>query len=102
MRSVRAYESDDKLFVAGFMRRTTSYNVQYAGHADIQLIGENGKVLAEKQDHIEAVSLRQEQAQTGRYSYKASFPLNEARQAVAIRVTYHAGTHPKEVEHFGR
>ena len=94
--SVRAYESGDTLFVTGFMRRKSSYTVNYPVHADIQLIGKNGKVLTEKQDYIETVSsLRRLQSQSGSYSFRTSFPLDQARQAVAIRVTYHATAHPE-------
>ena len=91
--SVRAFESRDKLYVAGSMQRTTGYAIHYAAHVDIELIGRDGQVVAEKEDDIDAVSPRQERARQARYSYVASFPLSEAHQAVKIRVAYHSAKH---------
>ncbi|HEY5741350.1 MAG TPA: hypothetical protein VIS99_02310, partial [Terrimicrobiaceae bacterium] len=91
--SARAFESGDKLYVAGSMRRTIGYAIHYAAHVDVQLIGQEGQVLAERQDDIDAVSPRQERGRSGHYSYVASFPLTKARHAAKIRVTYHAATH---------
>lgn len=91
--SVRAFESSDKLYVAGSTQRTTGYAIHYATHVDIELIGRDGRVLAEKEDDIDAVSPRQERTRQARYSYVASFPLSEARQAAKIRVAYHSAKH---------
>jgi hypothetical protein len=94
--SVRAFESSDKLYVAGSMRRAFGYAIHYAAHVDIQLIGQEGQIIAEKQDDIDAVSPREERGRSRHYSYVASFPLTEARHAAKIRVSYHAATHPRQ------
>ena len=91
--STRAFETDDRLYVTGHMKKPRGRHIPTSAHVDVQLIGENGHVLAEKQHDIEPVHPRTFRAQTGRYSYVASFPLEQARQASKIRVSYHLESH---------
>jgi hypothetical protein len=65
-------------------------------HVDIQLIGADGRLIAEKTDYLRSPQHpRIDSGRHGHQSYVASFPLSEARQAVKIRVVYHAGQHSK-------
>lgn len=90
--SSRAHETPDRLYVAG---QANPHQTMRPAHVDIQLIGADGRVLAEKTDDLNSPRHpRGTQARSGRRSYVASFPANEARQAVKIRVTYHSEIHP--------
>lgn len=90
IRSFRAHETSDRLYVAGtakpfFLKETT--------HVDVQLIGPAGNVIAEERDDIDRVHPRTARARHGYHSYVASFPLGEARRALKIRVIYHGDAH---------
>ena len=91
--STRAFETDDRLYVTGHMKKPRGSHISTPAHVDIQLIGKNGGILAEKQHDIEPVHPRTFRARTGRYSYVASFPLEQARQASKVRVSYHLESH---------
>jgi hypothetical protein len=88
----RAHETSDRLYVAGRARR---HQLTRPMHVDIQLIGADGRLIAEKTDYPGPP--QHPRIGSGRHgqSYVASFPLGEARQAVKIRVVYHAGQHSK-------
>lgn len=91
--SFQAHETSDRLYVAG---RAKPHQLLQPMHVDIQLIGADGRLLAEKTDSLDGP--RHPRTGSGRHghrSYVASFPLSEARQAVKIRVVYHAGPHSK-------
>lgn len=88
--STRAYETSDKLYVAGSARKRP---LKAGGHVDIQLIGSNGNVIAEKKDSINAMHPRPGGGKRSSDSYVANFPLSEASEAVKIRVTFHSGSH---------
>lgn len=89
--SFRAFETSDRLYVAGAVR---GQFINPYMHVDIQLIDGSGHVVAEKQDDIDLAHLRTGHGRHGRHSYVASFSLSEARQAAKIRVTYHSESHP--------
>lgn len=89
--SFRAHETSDRLYVSGTAK---NYDSSTITHLDIQLLGADGHVLAEKQDDLDGVPQpRISRNQSGRVSYVASFPLSEARQAVKIRVIYDSEKH---------
>ena len=87
--STRAFETRGALYVAGTMHKPPGHHIPKAAHVDIQLIGPDGRILAEKQDDISPQHPRLSGARTGKYSYVASFPLETARQAKKVRVSYH-------------
>ncbi len=94
--STRAFETSDRLYVAGSMRRSIGHRPPVGAHVDIQLLDKNGNVLAEKQDEINShVHPRAAGGLNHRLksSYVASFPLDLARQAASIRVSYHPKSH---------
>lgn len=91
--STRAFETDEKLYVAGSVRKFHGHHIPPDAHVDVALIGRDGRVIAEAHDEIDPRHPQHEQARGGRYAYVASFPLAQARQAAHIRVTYHLERH---------
>lgn len=91
--STRAFEASDRLYVAGSMRKGGVYHKPAAAHVDVQLLDAGGNILAEDQDDIDSAHPRTAHGRSGRSSYVASFPLEVARQAVSIRVSYHPESH---------
>lgn len=89
----RTFVSGSKLYVSGSMKRHIGHALPGAAHVDIQLIGSDGRVIAEKQDEINPVHPRHDRRHMGRYAYVVSFPVELARQAVAVRVSYHPSSH---------
>jgi hypothetical protein len=75
--SARAFETSDKLYVAGEMQKLFGYNIPPAAHVDIQLINGDRGIIAEKQDSIREISPREQNARNRLYSYVASFPLGD-------------------------
>ena len=84
----RAFESSDRLYVSGHINKSFGSHVPYSAHVDIRLIGNTGRVIAEKEDAIEP-SHPKAGGRSGQISYVASFPISEARQASKIVVRYH-------------
>ena len=91
--SARAYESADRLYVSGHIKKSLGRHIPYAAHVDVQLVDKMGRVIAEKQDDIDPPRPKSFAAMTGRISYVASFPLSDARQATKITVRYHLDGH---------
>jgi hypothetical protein len=89
--SFRAHETSGRLYVAG---RAKPHQLVQPMHVDIQLIGADGCVVAEKTDDLDSPKHpRIGSGRHGHQSYVASFPLSEARQAVRIRVVCHRYHH---------
>ncbi|MGA7879351.1 MAG: hypothetical protein WCD63_00640 [Terrimicrobiaceae bacterium] len=89
--SFQAHETSDRLYVAGQAR---PHQLMQPMHVDVQLIGAVGRVIAEKTDDLRSPQHpRSSSGQRGHQSYVASFPFTDARQAVKIRVIYHADDH---------
>jgi hypothetical protein len=87
--STRAFETKDTLYVVGTLHRPIGRHLPKTAHVDVELIGANGRILAEKQDDISPQHPRLSGARGGKYSYVVSFPIATARQAAKIRVSYH-------------
>ncbi|MFZ4773890.1 MAG: hypothetical protein ACOYM3_00910 [Terrimicrobiaceae bacterium] len=88
-----AHESEARLYISGSMKKWTGHHLPPAAHIDVELIGADGKVLAEVRDTIKSSGALRE-ARGGRYSsYVASFPIAQAKEAVRIRVRYHQQNH---------
>jgi hypothetical protein len=88
-----AYESSDRLYVSGHIQKSFGRHVPYAAHVDVQLIDNEGRVIAEKQDDIHPEHPKSGSGRSGRTSYVASFPISEARQAAKIVARYHLNGH---------
>jgi hypothetical protein len=96
--SARTYETSDRLYVSGQVRHFRGYHLPLSAHVDIQLIGKDNRILAEKQDQIDLTAHARTNAwRNQRVSYVASFPVDLARRASAIHVTYHLETHSVDV-----
>lgn len=91
--TTRAFETQDRLYVSGSMKKGMGIHIPPAAHVDIRLVDSSGRVLAEKQDDIDPGHPRLSSGRSGRYSYVASFPLSEARQASRVVVQYHMKGH---------
>jgi hypothetical protein len=65
---------------------------------DIQLINGDRGIIAEKQESIREVSPREQDARNRLYSYVASSPLEIARQATSIQVTYSPFSHKDHLD----
>lgn len=87
--SIQAYERADRLYVAGM---ATQHPLSGRAHVDIQLIGTNGAVIAEKRDEIYSPHSASGGGKRYRDSYIASFPLAMAHRAQKVRVIYHGGS----------
>lgn len=94
--STRAFETQDRLYVAGSMKKGLGSHIPPAAHVDVRLVDHAGRVLAEKQDNIDPSHPRLSNARSGRYSYVASFPISEARQASRVVVQYHLKGHSSQ------
>jgi len=92
--NTRAFETSDRLYVAGSMKKRIGYHALSSAHVDVQLLDAQGRVLAGKQDDIDHAHPRTARGRIGRSTYVASFPLELARQAASIRVSYHLKPHP--------
>lgn len=91
--SARAFESADRLFVWGHIRKSFGRHIPYAAHVDVQLVDTIGRMIAEKQEDINPTRSKLSGGISGRISYVASFPLSDARQAAKITVRYHLDGH---------
>lgn len=91
--AVRVYETSDRLYVSGGIRKSFGRHIPSAAHVDVQLIDRAGRVIAERQDDIEPVHPKISGGMTGRSSYVAGFPADEARRAAKIVVRYHMDGH---------
>jgi len=88
--TARAWETSDRLYVSGQVQHFHGYHLPVTAHVDIQLIGKDSRVLAEKRDKIVLTAHpRTTAGRNRRVSYVASFPIDLARQSSGIRVTYH-------------
>jgi hypothetical protein len=90
--SPRAFETSSRLVVTGAVRpalRTPS------AHVDVQIVGRSGQVLAEKVDALEWSHPRTAGGRHGDYRFTEGFPLDVARQAAGIVVSFKTGTHAK-------
>jgi hypothetical protein len=94
--SAQAIETSDRLYVSGQVQHYAGYNLPVTAHVDIQLLGKNGRILAEMQDDIDLTRHPRTTALRGRRDgFVASFPIEQSRQAVGIRVIYHLESHAK-------
>jgi len=91
--STRAFETEHTLFVTGHMQKPGGSHIPAPAHVDVQLIGKDGRVLAEEQIGIDPVHPRTSRALSSRHSFVAGFPIDLARKAAKIRVRYHLQTH---------
>lgn len=95
--SARAFETPDRLYVSGHVQHFLGYHLPVTAHVDVQLVGKDGQVLAEKQDDIDLTAHpRTTAGSSRRASFVVSFPIEQAREAVGIRVTYHLDSHPDD------
>lgn len=93
MRIVRshAHETSERLYVAGNVQPATA---TVGAHVHVELIDADGQILGEISDAlIRPGHPRRSNAQSQRDQFVASFPLDEARRAVRIRVTAHHKKH---------
>ena len=89
-----AHETSDRLYVAGLAK---PHQLVQPMHVDIELIGADGRVIAEKTDRLNAPHHpRTSSGNLGHQSYVASFPLSETRQVAKIRVVYQTGQHGRD------
>ncbi len=83
-----AYESSGRLYVSGHIQKSFGRHIPHAAHVDVQLVDKMGRVIAEKDADIDTSHPITGGSRSGQIPYVASFPLNEARQAVKIVVRY--------------
>ena len=94
--SAQAIETSERLYVSGQVQHFAGYNLPVTAHVDIQLLGKNSRILAEKHDDIELTRHPRTTALQGlRDGFVASFPIEQSRQAVGIHVIYHLESHAK-------
>lgn len=91
--TVRAFESRHKLYVTGTAGRSSGHAIPAGTHIDIELLGPDGRAIASQRKRLFPAHPRHEQRRGGRYSFTAGFPLEAARQAASIRVSYHPASH---------
>jgi len=90
--SSHAFETSDRLYVTGSVR---PFFLSPFTHVDVQFIGRNGQILAEKKDGIVPAHPRTARSRNGSYSYVGSFPLGLAHQAAGVRAVYRNNAHSK-------
>lgn len=88
--SVRVFEQGNKLFVAGSARPTLT---SAGNHVDVQLIGADGRVVAEDTEAIKLGHPRGSRARHGSDTFVTSFPLDVARGASSVKVSFHSSSH---------
>jgi hypothetical protein len=88
--SVRVYEQGERFYVAGSARPTLTSG---GHHVAIQLIGADGRVIAEDTEAIKLGHPRGSRSRQGSDSFVTSFPTATAHQAASVRVTFHSSGH---------
>jgi hypothetical protein len=86
----QAFETSKRLIVAG------SVNPAFrtpAAHVDVQLVGRSGQILAEEIDRLTWSHPRTAGGRHGNYRFTGGFPLDVARQAARIIVTFKSSPH---------
>ncbi len=91
--NIRAYETYGRLYVTGHLQNPRGSHIATSAHVDVVLVGRNDQVLAERRDNIEPVHPMASRARTGYIPFSAGFPLDQARQAKMIRVSYELKAH---------
>lgn len=91
--SARVSTRGDVSYVTGSAKPGPAHPITHSSHVDVQLIGPDGNVLAEREDRIEASHPRTVQGRNGRYAYTVSFPASLAQQARKVIVVYHTAAH---------
>ncbi|MEI6033061.1 MAG: hypothetical protein WCS65_02120 [Verrucomicrobiae bacterium] len=91
--SARAYESSDRLYISGHIKKSLGRHIPYAAHVDVQLIDNAERVISEKQDDIDPHHPNSGGSRSGEIGYVASFPVSEARKAAKIVIRYHLDGH---------
>jgi hypothetical protein len=92
----RAYETDDKLFVAGRLDQTLGQDIPAPAHVDVLLIAADGTVVAEERDDIDSSHPRLSRGRNGQIPFVGSFPLGVSREAESIRITYDPKSHASD------
>ena len=87
---VRAHEQNGRLFVTGSARPSLASG---GNHVDVQLIGADGRILAQETEPVKLGHPRGSRARHGGDSFVASFPLATARPAACVRVIFHSSAH---------
>jgi hypothetical protein len=89
--SFRTHEASNRLYVTG---RVKTLQLRRPLHVDVELIGGDGRVVAQKSDDLDTPKHpRLSSGRHGHDTYVASFPLSQARRAVKIRIVYHETDH---------
>ncbi|MBE2205503.1 MAG: hypothetical protein IAE94_14310 [Chthoniobacterales bacterium] len=91
--SNRAFETGNRLYVVGDLQNPRGRHISSAAHVDVQLLGRDDQILAEKRVGIAPFHPRVSWARTGHHPYVASFPIGMAHQATKVRVKYHLSPH---------
>lgn len=89
----RAFESGGRLYVVGSLAKDRGRHIPHPAHIDVQLIDARGRVLAERRDDIDPAHPRSASGKSGRYTYVASFPIEDARRASKVVIRYHLMAH---------
>jgi hypothetical protein len=88
----RAFETSRRLIVAGSVNPALR---SPSAHVDVQLVGSSGQILAEKVDRLTWPHPRTGGGRHGNCSFTGGFPLDVARQAARIVVSFKSGPHSK-------
>lgn len=88
--SARAFEKHDRLFVTGSWKKNPGYALHYATHVDIELLAQDGSVLASIRDDIKPAPSIRVKVKNSRVSFVGSFPAALAQKASRIRIISHA------------
>jgi hypothetical protein len=88
--SLRTHDQNGRVTVAGSARPVPGTS---GNHVDIELLGADGRVVAQKTERIATGHPRGSRARHGSDSFVASFPAETSRQAASVRVSFHGGAH---------
>lgn len=89
--SARAFESNGSVYVTGTIRRP--HHLPHSAHVDVELLDASGRVIATRQDAIDAAHPRIERRRGGKYPFALGFADDVAGSVRSIRVVYHAHAH---------
>ena len=91
--SARAFESNGSVYVPGTIRKPYGHHLPHSAHVDVELLDASGRVIATRQDAIDAAHPRIEQRRGGNYPFALGFADDVAGRVRSIRVVYHAHAH---------
>jgi hypothetical protein len=86
--------TDHKTYISGTVRPYLPIAPTIGAHVHVELLGKNGELIQCRTDRLSSVSQRKRSSSQD-HSYVVSFPVEEARKASRVRVSYFNKSHTR-------